>query len=521
MPTERLSMRKTREILRLKWQQGCSHRAIARALAVGVGTASEVAARARRAGLTDWAAVAALSEEELELRVYRPLAPSGAERDVARPRPDPARLHLELRRPGVTLRLLHEEYLGQHPTGYGYTRFVALYRQWADWQRVVMRQIHRAGEKCFVDYAGKRPWLVHAATGERYQVELFVAVLGASNYTWAEATATQRSADWLGSHVRLVEHLGGVPAVFVPDQLKAGVVVASRYEPAIQRTYEEWSQHYQTTILPARPASPRDKAKVEGGVLIAERWILGRLRNLTFFSLEELNSHIAALLVDLNGRVMRRYNKSRRDLFAELDQPALAPLPAGHFIHGDWSYATVGLDYHVIVDHHAYSVPYGMAGEAVECRRTAATVEIFAKGVRRAAHVRSQARGGATTDSAHMPAVHRKYREESVADLTAWAERIGPCTLALVRAILDERRHPEHGFRSCRGLRSLGKRYSPERVEAACARALVGGARSYLSVESILRHGLDREPLAPPQPLASEPGPALEHENIRGPDYYH
>jgi transposase len=510
-------MRKTREILRLKWQQGRSHREIARALAVGVGTPSDVAKRALAAGLRDWSAVAAVSDEELDRRLYDQQTPSVV---TPRPRPDAAKIHLELRRPGVTLRLLHEEYLCAHPDGYGYTQYVAYYNDWAERLRVTMRQVHKAGEKCFVDYAGKKPSIVDPKTGDRVEVELFVAVLGASNYTYAEVTATQQSPDWIASHVRLVEYIGGVPRAFVPDQLKSGVVVASRYEPAVQRTYEEWSQHYGTTILPARPASPRDKAKVEGGVLIAERWILGRLRNVTCFSLDEMNEQIALLLVELNSRVMKRYGKSRQQLFVELDRPALSPLTSGRFVHGDWSYATVGLDYHVRVDHHDYSVPYQLVGEYVESRCSAATVEIFQRGKRVASHVRSFERGGTTTLLAHMPAAHRKHAEESIPEIEAWAQQIGPCTLALVRAILVERRHPEHGFRSCRGLKSLTKTYAAERLEAACERALVVGARSYLNVESILRHGLDRQRLPNLSSSGDQP-PPLDHENIRGPDYYH
>lgn len=510
-------MRKTREILRLKWQHSRSHREIARALAVGVGTPSDVAKRAMPAGLPTWAAIEALSDEELDRKLY---AEQPRMRVVTRPKPDPSTLHVELRRPGVTLRLLHEEYIAAHPQGYGYTQFVAHYNAWADKQRVVMRQVHKAGEKCFVDYAGQKPRIVAPKTGERVEVELFVAVMGASNYTYAEVSATQQSPDWIASHNRLVEYLGGSPGAFVPDQLKTGIVVASRYEPGIQRTYEEWSQHYGTTIVPARPASPRDKAKVEGGVLIAERWILGRLRNVTCFSIDEMNEQIRALLVELNSRVMRRYGKSRQQLFDELDRPALASLPSSRFTFGDWCFATVGLDYHVTVDHHDYSVPYSLASEYVEIRLTATTVEIFFKGERRAVHVRSWEYGGTTTRVDHMPASHRKYREESVVEITAWAQRVGPCTHALVRAILDERRHPEHGFRSCRGLKSLMKRYAPERIEAACERALVVGARSYTNVESILRHGLDKQPL--PEPLSSgDTPPPLDHDNIRGPDYYH
>ena len=348
---------------------------------------------------------------------------------------------------------------------------------------------------------------------------LFVAVMGAPNYTYAEVTATQRSADWIASHVRLVEFFGGTPRAFIPDQLKSGVVLASRYEPGIQRTYEEWSQHYSTTILPARPIKPRDKAKVEGGVLIAQRWILARLRNITCFSIDEMNEHIGRLVTDLNYRVMKRYGKSRRELFDDLDRPAITALPTDRFIHGDWSKAQVRLDYHVPADHHDYSVPYQRATDDVEIRLSASTVEVFYKGKRCASHVRSFEYGGTTTNPEHLPASHRKYLVESDASFETWAETVGPRTLELVRVILIERPHPEHGLRSCRGLKSLLRVYAPERLEAACERALVAGARSYTNVESILKCGLDRQPL--PETVQSDaPPPSLDHENIRGADYY-
>lgn len=507
-------MLKAREILRLKWQQCRSHRQIATAQGVGVGTPSEIVGRARRAGITCWQEVEPLSEEELEARLYP--TPSTT---ASRPLPSPAAIHIELRRKGVTLRLLHEEYFVANPNGYGYTKFVELYNAWAERQRVTMRQVHKAGEKCFVDYSGTKLTIVDRATGDRVEVELFVAVMGASNYTYAEATATQRSADWIASHVRLVEFLGGAPDAFVPDQLKSGVVFASRYEPGIQRTYEEWSQHYSTTILPARPLKPRDKAKVEGGVLIAQRWIVARLRNITCFSLDEINEHIAVLVADLNSRVMKRYGKSRRQLFEELDHPELTALPRDRFVHGDWSKATVKLDYHVNVDHHDYSVPYQRATDEVWIRLAVATVEVFYKSKRCASHVRSFEYGGTTTNPAHMPASHRKYAEESDASFEDWATEVGPHTLALVRAILTDRPHPEHGLRSCRGLKTLTRRYPLDRIEAACKRALAAGSRSYTNVESILKHGLDQLPLTEPA-QADEAAPSLDHENIRGADYY-
>lgn len=509
-------MRKTREILRLKWLLDRSHREIARVIGVGVGSPTQVVARAKRAGITCWADVEALSDEELDARMYPPPAISGE----VRPEPNPAVIDLELRRTGVTLRLLHEEYLAANPVGaYGYTKFVELYNAWADRLKITMRQVHKAGEKCFVDYSGKRPSIVDAKTGVRTEVELFVAVMGASNYTYVEATASQRSCDWIASHVRLVEFLGGTPHALVPDQLKSGVVLASRYEPGIQRTYEEWSQHYSTTILPARPIKPRDKAKVEGGVLIAQRWILARLRNVTCFSLDELNEHVAALVADLNNRTMKRYGKSRRELFEDLDRPALIALPNDRFLHGDWSKATVRLDYHVPVDHHDYSVPYQRATDEVEVRLSAATVEVFYKNKRIASHVRSFERAGTTTNLDHLPASHRKHHEESDAGYEDWAATVGPHTLALVRVILIERPHPEHGLRSCRGLKSLTRAYALDRIEAACKRALVAGARSYLNVESILKCGLDQQPLLEPSSRDELP-PSLDHENIRGADYY-
>ena len=508
-------MRKTREILRLKWLLERSHREIARVIGAGVGSPSLVVARAKRANIHCWGDVEPLSDEELESKMYPAPIANGA----PRPEPNAAMIHIELRRRGVTLRLLHEEYERSNPNAYGYTKFVELYNAWADRLKVTMRQVHKAGEKCFVDYSGVRPSITDPKTGERTAVELFVAVMGASNYTYVEATATQRSTDWIASHVRLVEFLGGVPHALVPDQLKSGVVVASRYEPGIQRTYEEWSQHYSTTILPARPMKPRDKAKVEGGVLIAQRWILARLRNVTCFSLDELNEHIAALVADLNSRVMKRYGKSRRELFDNLDRPALIALPNDRFIHGDWSKAHVNLDYHVLVDHHDYSVPYQRATDEVEIRISASTVEVFYKNKRCASHVRSFEYGGTTTNPDHLPASHKKHFEESDESFETWAATIGTQTLELVRTILIERPHPEHGTRSCRGLQSLGRKYPLERLEAACSRALIAGARSYTNVESILKRGLDQQPLAELETNDEQP-PSLNHENIRGSDYY-
>ncbi len=513
MATERLSMRNVREILRQKWVMGRSHRQVALSLGVSAGAVGAAVSRASGAGLS-WSQVEALTEDELEARLYGQDAAAGGSRGV----PDCSYLHAERRRPGVTLALLHVEYLEKHPNGYRYTQFCEIYRRWLSRRRLTMRQVHRAGEKMFVDYAGKKPHIVEAATGRCIETELFVAVLGASNYTYARSTLTQQSCDFITSHVRTFEHLGGVPGAVVPDCLKTGVTLACRYEPAIQRTYEEMALHYGTTILPARPAAPRDKAKVEVAVQVAERWILARLRNQTFFSLAELNERIEQLLEDLNNRPMRLYKASRRELFERLDRPALRPLPATAFIHGEWKFARVNIDYHVEVDHHYYSVPYQLVHEKMEVRLTAGTVEIFHKGQRVASHARSYRRGGHTTLAEHMPRSHQKHLEWTPTRIIHWAGSIGESTRSLVEAILAERPHPEQGYRSCLGILRLAKRYGPERLDAACRRAVACRARSYRHVESILKNGLDRVAATSPSPEPAHP--TGSHENIRGGDYY-
>jgi transposase len=511
MATERLSMRKLREILRQKWTLGCSHRQVAASLQVSVGVVTSVLRRATHAGL-DWAQVQTLPDDRLEARLYGATDPGRRER----PLPDGAWVHTERKQPGVTLELLHLEYLERHPDGYGYTRFCDYYRQWLTHHRLTMRQEHRAGEKTFVDYAGQRPSLVDPTTGARIAVELFVGVLGASNYTYAEATATQQLPDWLASHTRMFAYFGGVTTAIVCDQLKSGVTLPCRYEPGLQRTYEEFAVHMGTTILPARPKKPRDKAKIEVGVQVAERWILARLRHETFFALPTLNARIADLLEDLNARRMRHYGVSRRALFARLDRPALRPLPATPFVYGVWKLATVNIDYHVEVDHHYYSVPHALVGQRVDVRLATATVEVFCRGQRVAAHVRSFVRGGHTTDPAHMPKAHQRHREWSPSRLIAWGASVGPQTAALMEAILAARPHPEQGYRSCLGILRLARQEGTARLEAACARALAAGARSYRHVAAILKHGLDRVPL----PAARPAPPPLLHDQVRGPAYY-
>ena len=515
MAAERLPMRQIREVLRQKWALGLSHRAVAQSLRMGLGTVSSLLTRAAAAGL-DWVQVQALPDDALERRLYRRPDGPGPQ---PRPELDCAWIDIERRKPGVTLELLHVEYLERQPDGYRYTQFCELYRRWLARRRLTMRQVHLAGDKMFVDYAGQKPRLVEPTTGERREAELFVAVLGASNYTYVEATLTQRVADWIASHAHAFAFFGGVTAALVPDQLKSGVSRACRYEPGPQRTYEEFAAHYGTAILPARPGKPRDKAKAEVAVQVAERWILARLRHETFFSLAALNARITELLAALNARPMRLYRASRRELFERLDRLALRPLPTEPYVYGDWKFARVNIDYHVEVDGHYYSVPYTLAllHKRVDICATATTVEVFHRGERVAAHLRSPLRGRHTTTPAHMPKAHQRHLEWTPARITAWAATLGPQTAALVAAILADRPHPEQGYRSCLGLLRLGRRYGDARLEAACARALAVRARSYRHVDSILKHGLDR------LPLLDTPGPrplAPVHEHLRGRDYY-
>jgi transposase len=504
-------MRKTKEMLRMKWLLALSHRETARALEVSLGAVTNALARAETAGL-DWPQVHLLSEEALEQRLYTDPRPRSSDK----PLPDFAALHVERSKVGVTLELLHREYLERHPDGYRYTQFCDHYRAWAATRGLSMRQVHVAGEKVFVDYSGKKPSFIDLATGERVEAELFIAVMGVSNFTFAEATLSQSTPDWIASHARLFTFLGGVPAMVVPDQLKSGVAGSCRYEPLIQRTYEEMAEHYGTCVVPARPRKPRDKAKVEGAVLIVQRWVLAKLRHQPFFSLQELNERIAELLSDLNDRRMRKYEASRRELFERVDRPALKALPSQPFVYGEWKKAKVNIDYHIEHQRHFYSVPSVLVGAFVDVRATATTIEVYLRGNRVASHTRSHVPGRHTTVAAHMPIAHQKHSEWSPSRLQDWAAKIGPATAGLVSAILDDRPHPEQGYRSCLGLLRLGKTYGHDRLERASARALLAGARSYRSVNDILKRGLDK--------VESDKvveAPTVQHENVRGSSYYH
>jgi transposase len=513
VPRPRAAMRKIREALRLCLAEGLSPRQAGIATGLPRSTVRRYVVRAVEVGL-GWPLPPDLDDRDLEERLYGRAAPAPS--TDQRLVPDWAVVHRELRRKGVTLQLLWTEYRAGCPEGFGYTWFTERYRAYAGRLDLVLRGDHRAGEKAFIDFAGQTIPITDPGTGETWQAQLFVAVLGASNHTYAEALRSQELRHWLGAHVHAFESWGGAPAILVPDNLRAGVSKAHRYEPVINPSYAELAAHYGCAVIPARPYKPRDKAKVEAGVLVAERWILAALRNRTFFSLAEANRAIAERVAWLNDRPFKKLEGSRSSLFAEIDKPALRPLPATPYEYAVWKQAKVSIDYHVELDRHYYSVPYSLTGEPVDIRASARTVEVFARGRRVASHPRSSAVGRHTTTSAHMPESHRRHLEWTPGRLVAWGEQTGPATGALMAAVLASRPHPEQGFRSCLGILRLGRRHGEARLEAACARALAVGAISYRSVDSILRAGLERAPMPEPPPVRA----TRTHANVRGPAAY-
>ncbi len=507
----RVPMRKIRDVLRLD-AGGHSQRRIAASLAVGATSVGEYLQRARVTGL-GWPLPEGLSDEALERLLFPPppLVPDGG-----RAMPDWPALHRELARPNVTLSLLWEEYRAANPSGYGYSRFCDLYRTWKGKLSPTMRQVHVAGEKMFVDYAGTGIEIVDPESGEVRQAQIFLATLGASNYTYAEASWTQGLQDWIGAHTRAFAHFAGAPRQVVCDNLKAGVTKACFHEPRVNRTYAEMAAHYACAVVPARPYKPRDKAKVEVAVQVVGRWILARLRNRQFFSLPEANAAIHELLDRLNERRTRHLGASRRELFQELDAPALMALPVEPYVYAQWKPCRAGLDYHVEIDKHYYSVPHGLIRRDLWARYTERTVEIFHRGKRVAAHIRAAANRRHTTLGEHMPSAHRRHAAWTPERIRRDAGRVGPSTQALVELIMRSKPHPEQGFRAVIGILRLDKSHGTERLEAACERALEIGARSYTSVASILRNNLDRR-----RPTRAADGPAIDHPNIRGPRYFH
>jgi len=506
-------MRKIKDVLRLR-AAGYSARRIADSLGLGRTSARNYLERAEKAGLS-WPDVADLDEDALEHRLFGREARPEGHRFVE---PDWTEVNQELKRPSVTLRLLWEEYRARYPDdGYAYSAYCQHYREWVKRLSPSMRQRHVAGEKVFVDYSGVRMEVTDPTTGTRRPVELFVAVLGASNYTYAEASWSQTLPDWIGAHVRAFEFFGGVPALIVSDNLKSAVVRACFHEPGVNRSYTDLARHYQTAILPARPYKPKDKAKAEGGVLLVQRWIVARLRNRVFFSLEEMNAAIREELTRLNARVSRHLGASRQQVFKQLDQPALIPLPPTRHVHADWRSVTVGADYHIRILDHYYSVPYGLVRAALWVRITASTIEAFQGGKRVASHQRAGPGDGRdTTVKAHMPAKHRHYAEMTAEKVQTDAQKVGPNVATLVEVILRNKPRPEQGIRACVGVLKLKRGSGPERLDAACARALAINACSLKSVTSILKNRLETQPVE-----AMPEAPTIAHANIRGANYFH
>jgi transposase len=506
-------MRKLKEVLRLH-SLGLSQHQIARSCSISQSTVHEYLSAAGAAGVR-WPLPADWDDTQVERRLF-PQRPAPA---VWRKHcePDWARIHEELQtHKDLTLQLVWQEARENDPEGYGYSRFCDLYRCWVKKLDLVLRQEHRAGEKTFVDYAGATIPIYNPEGGEPRPAAVFVAVLGASSYTFAEATSGQDLRNWIGSHMRAFEFFGGVTEVVVPDNLKSAVTHPSYYEPDLNPTYRDLAEHYGVAIIPARPYRAKDKAKAEVGVQVVQRWILAALRKRKFFSLEEVNQAIAELLVRLNQRPFRKRPGSRATLFAQLDRPALKPLPATRFQFGEWETARVNIDYHIEVERHFYSVPYALVHQEVDVHLTAETVEVLHRGVRVASHVRSYEPAKATTLTEHMPKAHQRYLGRTPSRLIEEAQQVGASTGQLVEAILAAKRHPEMGFRSCLGILRLAKTYPPERMEAAAKRCLRAHAYNFQSMDSILKNQLDRLPLPGDPPVQS----AVEHDNIRGAGYF-
>jgi transposase len=508
-----MSMRKIREALRLTHGLGMSRRLVGEATGIGKTAVGDYVRRAAVAGLS-WPIPDKIDDAELERRLF-PSADAAA--CAARTEPDWSHIHAELKRRGVTLALLWQEYRVEHARGYAYSWFCERYGDWRKCVTPTMRQTHLSGEKLFVDWAGDTLPVFDPTTGEEHRAHIFVAALGASNYTYAEARLSEMLPDWIGAHVNALAAIGGVPKALVPDNLKAGVTKPSRYEPGINRTYQDLADHYGCVVLPTRVMKPRDKAKVEVAVQIVERFVLAKLRNCRFFSLAELNAAIRDCVAAINAKVMRGIGASRKELLETLDRPALGALPDAAYCYAEWKRARVAPDYHIEVAGHYYSAPSKLIREIVEARITDATVEIFHRGERVASHAVSAVRNRHSTTTEHMPSAHRRYAEWTPARMMIEAAKVGPATVALFEAIMKARPHPEQGFRSCLGIVGLARSYGTARLEAASRRGNHIGATSYGSIASILKHGLDKAFASEPVPDA----PPIRHGNIRGPGYFH
>ena len=518
MPTEKLSMRKIKQILQLHYESGMARRAICVSVGTSYGSIANYINRAEKAGV-NWDSAKDMDERDLA----RLLFPSQTHSEKTQySKPDFPRVHQELKQKCITMLLLWEEYRQAHPNdGYSYSQFCRRYKTWRNKQTLSMRQTHKAGEKLFVDYCGPTIPVVNPDTGECVNAQIFVAVLGASNYTFACASKSQKQADWIDAHVKTFAFLGGVPELVIPDNLKSAVIKTHRYDPQINPAYLQMASYYQTAIIPARPYKPKDKSKAEVGVQIVERWILARLRHQTFFTLTALNLAISELLVDLNNRDFKKLPGTRQSQFEMIDKPALKPLPKSPYQYVEIKAARVHIDYHIEYDKHYYSVPHHLVKEQVEVQASSTLISVYAYGHRVSSHPRSYAHGTHSTLTEHMPQSHRAMSEWSPERFLNWADDIGEATKKVVTTLLYKKRHPEQNYRSVLALLSLTKKYDRLRLENACARALDINSPTRTSVESILKNGLDK--------LNSTINPSEKqtelvlnnHENIRGDKYYH
>jgi transposase len=507
MPAKRMDLRMIKDVFRLKLETQFSNERTARALGISKGAVAKYLALANIAGLNDWATIRDLDEVALKARLF-PAAPESS--DVVLP--DFGRVHQELGRKGVTLALLWEEYVGRHPgqRTWQLTQFYTRYREFARTLRRSMRQVHLAGEKLFVDYAGPTVPLID---GRRASV--FVAAMGASSYTFACATPTQKLEDWIHGMVRALHFIEGVPQLIVPDNPRALIADPDRYEPRANETVMDFARHYGTSVLPARPGKPRDKPKVESAVQVVERWILARLRHTRFETVFEVDDAIAELLPALNNRAFQKLPGSRASTFLAIDRPALGSLPNSRYELARFKPVKVHIDYHVEVDGHFYSVPHALVGQALDVRITILGIECLHRGHRVAVHARSHVRGGYTTVIEHLPAAHRAHLEWTPTRLISWSQRIGVATAEVVSRIMAENKHPEHGYRRCLGLLSLARKYGDGRLEAACNVAVQIGAFRYRTVRDILANNRDRT-----STHSSPDWTSPTHENVRGPGYY-
>lgn len=518
-------MHKIKEILRLHLLAGVmSCRRIGRAVGCGKTAIAECLQRAAAAGLTSWDVVVDVDEDELAARLYPTPGTAKATKTTSqsRPLPDWVRIREELARRDhkVTLMLLWTEYKAEHPDGYEYSRFAELYRKFERKLSVVMRQHHRPGEKTFVDFCDGIA-LTNPMTGEKEPTELFVGALGASSYTFATATRSQTLPEWLDCHVRMYGFYRGVSALTIPDNLRAGVSGADRYEAELNPSYRELAEHYGTCAIPARVRKPRDKAKVEAAVLVAQRWILAALRHRTFYSLAELNAAIAELLVKLNDRVMRHVKESRRSLYERLDRPALQALPATPYEFAEWKQVKPNIDYHVSFDDHFYSAPHTLIGEELWCRATHHTVELVHNSKRVASHVRSFVKYAYTTTPEHRPASHRAHLEWTPSRLIQWGQTIGPNTAALIEYVIRSKPHPEQGYRSALGILRLADKHGKDRLERASDKAFQISSPSYKTVKTMLKQRMEAVPLRGEQSTDIDNSEHLGAANVRGRDYYH